>query len=94
MITWTAVALLSSFVIIEHGRMQSERVRSRAIADSVALSAALDPGQASLVAQRNHAVLRELVTINEENGTICVDVQTGTETTRSCAELLTPTLDD
>lgn len=86
--------MLSSFAIVSHARDLSAEARLRAVSDAVALAAALDPGHAATVARANHTVLRNITMADNTHGTVCVDVQVGYATSRSCAELLTPTLDD
>ena len=94
MITWTAVALLAVVGIVDHARDRSAGVRTRVIADSVALAAVLDPENAETVAQANNATIREMTQSGEMHGNTCVEVQVGAVSHRACAEMLTPTLDD
>ena len=94
MITWTAVALLAVVSIVDHARDRSAGVRTRVIADSVALAAVLDPENAEIVAQANGAMIREMTQSGDMHGNTCVEVQVGAVSHRACAEMLTPTLDD
>lgn len=94
MITWTAVALLAVVSIVDHARDRSAGVRTRVIADSVALAAVLDPENAEIVAQANDATIREMTQSGDIHGNTCVEVQVGAVSHRACAEMLTPTLDD
>jgi hypothetical protein len=93
-ITWTAVALLAVVSITDYARDRSAGVRTRVIADSVALAAVLDPENAETVAQANNATIREIKQSGEMHGNTCVEVQVGAVSHRACAEMLTPTLDD
>ena len=86
--------MLSSFALVSHARDLSAEARVRAVSDAVALAAALSSDHAATVARANHAVLRNITMTDNTHGSVCVDVQVGTTTSRSCAELLTPTLDD
>ena len=88
------MALLSIFAITAHARELITSVRARVIADVVALTAALSPEHASVVAHANHVTLRELEIIDEERGRVCVVIQSGSEVSRACAELTTSTLDN
>ncbi len=94
MITWTAVALLAVMSIADYARDRSAGVRTRVIADSVALAAVLDPENAETVAQANNASNREMTQSGDIHGNTCVEVQVGAVSHRACAEMLTPTLDD
>ena len=94
MITWTAVALLAVMSIVDHARDRSADVRTRVIADNVALAALLDPENAETVAQANRAMIREMTQSGDMHGNTCVEVQVGAVSHRACAEMLTPTLDD
>jgi hypothetical protein len=93
-ITWTAVALLAVVSIADYARDRSAGVRTRVIADSVALAAVLDPENAETVAQANNATIREMTQSGHVHGNTCVEVQVGAFSHRACAEMLTPTLDD
>ena len=86
--------MLSSFALVSHARDLSAEARVRAVSDAVALAAVVDPGHGATVARANHAVLRNITITDNTHGTVCVVVQVGSTTQRSCAELLTPTLDD
>ena len=88
------MALLSVLAITTHARELITSVRARVVADVVALTAALSPEHATIVARTNHVMLRELEVIDEERGRVCVAVQSGSEVSRACAELTTSTLDD
>ena len=94
MITWAAVALLAVVSIADYARDRSADVRARVIADSVALTAVLDPENAEIVAQANGAMIREMAQSGEMHSNTCVEVQVGAVSHRACAEMLTPTLDD
>ena len=94
MIAWAAVALLAVVSIADYARDRSADVRARVIADSVALTAVLDPENAEIVAQANNATIREMTQSGDTHGNTCVEVQVGVVSHRACAEMLTPTLDD
>jgi hypothetical protein len=82
------------FSITTHARELVTAVRARVISDAVALTAALSPEHATIVAHANHVTLRELEVIDEERDRVCVVIQSGSEVSRACAELTTSTLDD
>ena len=88
------MALLSMFAITAHARELITSVSARVTADTVALTAALSPEHATIVAHANRVTLREVEVIDEERGRVCVVVQSGHEVSRACAELTTSTLDD
>jgi nitrate reductase NapAB chaperone NapD len=82
------------FAITDHARELITSVRARVISDAVALTAALSPEHASVIAHANHVTLRKLEVVDEEQGKVCVVIQSGHESSRACAELTTSTLDD
>ena len=82
------------FAITAHARELITSVSARVTADTVALTAALSPEHATIVAHANRVTLREVEVIDEERGRVCVVVQSGSESNRACAELTTSTLDD
>ena len=94
MIAWAAVALLAVVSIADYARDRSADVRARVIADSVALTAVLDPENAEIVAHANGVTIREMTQSGDMHGNTCVEVQVGAVSHRACAEMLTPTLDD
>ena len=88
------MALLSVLAITTHARELITSVRARVVADVVALTAALSPEHATIVAHANRVTLREVEVIDEERGRVCVVVHSGSEASRACAESMTSTLDD
>ena len=82
------------FAIIAQTREIITSVHTRVIADTVALTAVLSPERATIVARANHVSLHEFEVIDEERGTVCLEIQSGFEVSRACAELTSPTLDN
>jgi hypothetical protein len=80
--------------IVEHARTVTLHVHARIAADATVLAHLVDPSHARAVAHANDSMLIETYSHESNPNTFCVEVRRSGVGKFSCAQLLSPTLDD